>query len=111
MRALLNNAMADENLIRIKHIVSELIPDNEIILFGSRANGKSKSTSDYDLLVIAEHSIDLNERLLFQSKIRRKLAEQNILSDVIVQSKSDLDIKKNLPGHIVRTAFLEGIRI
>jgi len=67
--------------------------------------------SDYDLLIIVDHLIDLNNRLLFQSKIRKELATKNILSDVIIQSQSDLEIKKSLPGHIVRTAFMEGVKL
>jgi len=107
----MGNSASDSNLDRIKFIISELVPVTEIILFGSRATGKSHIMSDYDLLVIVDHTINLSERLVFQSKIRKKLAEENILSDVIVQSRSDLDLKKNLPGHIVRTAYLEGVKI
>ena len=106
-----NNIESDVNIISIKSTVKELIPGAEIFLFGSRANGMDQDTSDYDLLIVVDHSISRTDRLLFQSKVRKKLAAQNILSDVIVQSQSDVEIKKSLTGHIVRTAFLEGVKL
>ena len=106
-----NHIESDLNIISIKNTVKELIPGAEVFLFGSRARGMAQDTSDYDLLIVVDHSISHTDRLLFQSKVRKKLAAQNILSDVIVQSQSDIEIKKSLTGHIVRTAFLEGVKL
>jgi predicted nucleotidyltransferase len=106
-----HNLESDINIIAIKDTVKELIPGAEVFLFGSRARGMGQSTSDYDLLISVDHSISNTDRLLFQSRVRRRLAALNILSDVIVQSRSDIEIKKGLNGHIVRTAFLEGVKL
>jgi predicted nucleotidyltransferase len=111
MNDFLDNIDSDNNLKTIKSAIRDLMPGAVIILFGSRARGRNHPMSDYDLLIIVDHLIDVNNRLQFQSKIRKELATKNILSDVIIQSQSDLEIKKNLPGHIVRTAFLEGVRL
>jgi len=96
---------------RIKYIINGLLSKPEIILFGSRARGDDKGNSDYDLLIILENSVDIPERLRYQSLIRKVLAEHDINSDVIIQSRDDFEIKKNLPGHIVRSAFKEGVRL
>jgi len=111
MSGISNNLESDVNIISIRNTVKELIPGAVVFLFGSRAKGMDQDTSDYDLLIVVDHSVNHTDRLLFQSKVRKKLAAQNILSDVIVQSQSDIEIKKGLTGHIVRTAFLEGVKL
>jgi predicted nucleotidyltransferase len=101
----------NSKLFEIKTIIQHLFPDAEIVLFGSRARGEELLDSDYDLLVILEQYFDNQQRLQFQSQIRKALANQNILADIIIQSTFETEKKKLLPGHIVRTALLEGIRV
>jgi len=107
----LANMDSSLSIDRIKYIINGLLSKPEIILFGSRARGDDKGNSDYDLLIILENSVDIPERLRYQSLIRKVLAEHDINSDVIIQSRDDFEIKKNLPGHIVRSAFKEGVRL
>lgn len=102
---------ADPTIERIKFTVWEILPGSEVILFGSRARKDNLKNSDYDLLIIAERSFTQSEQLKFQALIRKALAVKNILADVIVQQKSSIALKMNLPGHIVRSAMLEGIRV
>jgi len=78
----------------IKDTVYGFLSNPEIILFGSRARGDDQLLSDYDLLIILEHPIDIPTRLKYQSIIRKRLAEKDIMSDVIVQSYADVKIKK-----------------
>jgi predicted nucleotidyltransferase len=98
-------------LNRIKNLVSEVLPGSVIILFGSRARKENLENSDYDLLIIVEKQFNSSEKLKFQSLIRKTFAINNILADVIIQSKADIEIKRTLPGHIVRSAMLEGVQI
>jgi len=101
----------DPSLDIIKATVNELILNPEIILFGSRARGSENPGSDYDLLIIIEEPIDVSVRLHYQAILRKRLAEKDILSDVIVQSRNEMEVKKNLPGHIVQSAMMEGIHV
>jgi len=100
-----------ESLGVIKSTISRLLPGSEVILFGSRAKNEEKVNSDFDLLIISEKVLDPSHRLHYQSVIRRQLAEQNILADIIVQSRSDIPVKRKLPGHIVKTAIDEGMTL
>jgi len=59
MNGLLQNIDSDKNLTKIKFTINDMIPGAVIILFGSRAKGKDHPNSDYDLLIIVDHSIDL----------------------------------------------------
>lgn len=44
----------------IKQILTEKLPNCEILLFGSRANGTAKPYSDVDLAVISKDGVDKN---------------------------------------------------
>ena len=101
----------DHSIDIIKVTVNGLISDCEIILFGSQARGESDLWSDYDLLIIIDRPVDRSTRLYYQALLRKQLAIKGILSDVIVQSKSDTETKRNLPGHIIQSALIEGIRL
>lgn len=41
----------------IEHILSEHVPDREVVLFGSRASGKPKPYSDIDLCVLGKDPV------------------------------------------------------
>lgn len=43
---------SDKVIQQIKEVTNRLAPQAEVFLFGSRARGKSSSTSDWDLLVL-----------------------------------------------------------
>ncbi len=61
----------EELLEQVKRAVSEMEPDAEIILYGSRARGDSRVQSDWDFLVLLDGSVD-DERT---DKIRHRLYE------------------------------------
>jgi predicted nucleotidyltransferase len=100
-----------EILTQIKSIVRSFFPEAEVILFGSRARGDNQMNSDYDLLIIVDDQQNNSERLRSQAMIRKVLSRHQILADVIIHSKSEIAIKRTLPGHLVRIALMEGIRV
>jgi uncharacterized protein len=102
---------SDSTLNQIKIVVLQVLPESEIILFGSRARNENLKDSDYDLLIIVGKQFESSEKLKFQALIRKNLAVKNILADIIIQSKADIEIKRNLPGHIVRSAMQEGVLV
>lgn len=104
-------ALKDKILGQIRSAVLELLPGSEIILFGSRARNDADDNSDYDLLVICESSLLPADRLKYQALIRKKLALENILADIILHSRSDAEVKRKLHGHIVRSALKEGVSV
>ena len=56
----------EKNLEEIKQILKRLIPDCEVRAFGSRVSGKSKPTSDLDLVIIHEEPLATQRRILLK---------------------------------------------
>jgi predicted nucleotidyltransferase len=90
----------------IKRIVDVVEPD-KIILFGSRANGKNKERSDYDICVLKKEVE--NKRKLAQ-KIYRKLFGVGASVDVIVETPEKFNELKDkwflIHGEIARSGSL-----
>jgi predicted nucleotidyltransferase len=52
---------ADADLLqRCKQAIRTVVPDADVILYGSRARGDAQEDSDYDLLVLVDHSADVS---------------------------------------------------
>jgi len=61
----------NELIKQVKKVVSEIEPDAEIILYGSRSRGDSSTESDWDLLILVDGFVD-DERI---DRIRYRLYE------------------------------------
>lgn len=99
----------DQIVEAIKTTVREYLPDAEVLLFGSRARKDENSDSDYDILLITKTVPKPKAKLLLRTRIRKALLLEGIRSDILIQSKSEVELKKNLPGHIVRRILSEAI--
>ena len=93
----------------IKITAHEYLPDAKVMLFGSRARKEERSDSDYDILLIITTTLTPKEKFPLRTKIRKALLELGIRSDILIQSNSEVQKKKNLPGHIVRRILREAI--
>jgi predicted nucleotidyltransferase len=99
----------DQILEVIKNTAHEYLPDAEVLLFGSHVRNEALSESDYDILLITKTNLSPKEKLLLRTKIRKSLLLIGIRSDILIQSKSEVEKKKKLPGHIVRKILREAI--
>ncbi len=95
----------------IKQTSLQFFPTCAILLFGSRARNDFAEDSDYDFLIITENELSITKKREFKAKIRRILAQQKIPADILIQSKQEIEIKKNITGHIVKQALKEGVKI
>ena len=53
----------DAELQTVKTILKSIIPNHQVLAFGSRVNGDSRPSSDLDLLIIGRTNLDKNQEL------------------------------------------------
>lgn len=97
---------------RIKTMILDAIKEyrySSVILFGSRARNEYTDDSDYDLLLIFDEELSIEEMRKIQREIRKKLAIQNIDADVLVRTKSLIDVYKTKKGNVIYNAMREGV--
>ena len=66
----------------VKVAIRSIDPDAEIILFGSKARGDDKSTSDWDFLILTSMSADEKTK----SSIREKLIDTELEAEEVIST-------------------------
>ncbi len=106
---MINNSKEAYSLIR--DTSKELFPDCRVLLFGSRARLDFSDSSDYDFLIITKDTIDIQQKRFYKSLLRKKLAKYKIPADILIQSETEILVKKQITGHIIREIIKEGVSI
>ena len=96
-------------LEQIKKTAEQFLPCSEVILFGSRARKDAPPESDYDTLIVIENTLGPKEKFQLRTKIRKALLEKGIRSDILIQSKEEIERKRALPGHFIRSILKDAI--
>src|SRR5437899_398793 len=99
----------DKNLEIIKKTVEKILPGSKVMLFGSRSRNTQNEESDYDIMIIIKGKVRANEKMPYKLAIREELRKHRIYTDVLMESESELEKKRRLPGHIVRSAMEEAL--
>ena len=50
--------LSSEHLRTVRHILSEHVPECEVRVFGSRANGAARPYSDLDLVIVSKEPLE-----------------------------------------------------
>lgn len=98
----------------VKKIILKAIEEynySSIILFGSRARSNYSESSDYDLLIIFEDMLSIQEMRRIQMNIRKKLALQGIDADVLVRTRNIVEEYQTKKGNVIYNAIKEGIQL
>jgi uncharacterized protein len=96
----------------IKRTVHAYLPDARVLLFGSHARGNYDRHSDYDLLVITPNLLTPREKVDWSSELNRAIVKAiHAPIDLLLYSEDEISEKRQLPGHIVRSAMREGIAL
>ena len=92
----------------IERIVARLAPE-EIWLFGSRAEGRARPDSDYDLLAVLPD--DAPDSALDLIKAWELTCDLGIPADLVPCTRSDFEDEKDDIGTLARAAYHRGRRI
>ncbi|MBS1503923.1 MAG: nucleotidyltransferase domain-containing protein [Bacteroidetes bacterium] len=94
----------------IRQTVRSVLPGSRIVLFGSRAPGVHDRFSDYDLLVITKSTYSPQEEIYWSSQLNRAIVNAiQAPIDLLLNSEEEINEKKELPGHIIRSIIREGV--
>jgi predicted nucleotidyltransferase len=96
----------------IRETVQLNLPGSRVLLFGSRARGDYDRFSDYDLMVITQHTLAPREKIRWSTLLNHAIVDAlEIPVDILINSEEEVIEKQELLGHIVRTAVREGIAL
>jgi len=104
--------MANNQIIaEIKRVVGSHLGEADVMLFGSRAKGSFSDESDYDILIVTNDEYSVIQKIPLHTTVRKALLRSGIRSDILIQSRSEIEKKKKLPGHFIRNIMKESILI
>lgn len=81
----------------------------QLLLFGSRAQGRARPDGDWDFLIVVDRLPERSLRLRLETRIGVRLVQERLPADVLILSESQFDECKNDVGHIAYYAARESI--
>jgi len=100
-----------DSLSIIKNTANKFLPNCRVLLFGSRARKDNTDDSDYDFLVITRETLDIRKKRTLSSLMRKELAKLKIPADILIQSEDEINLKKDVTGHILKQVLREGVAL
>ena len=100
-----------EVLKRCKAAIKGIVPDAEVILYGSRARGQAAADSDYDLLVLTDLEADLDLEEEIRSAVFDLQLEYDVLLSVFAYNRGQWSspLYRAMPFH--KNIDREGIAV
>ena len=97
------------DLTILKDIAQQLLPGCKVLLFGSRARNAASVHSDYDIMLITQANIDIQQKMQYKALYRKMTVKHGLITDVFIESDEEIHEKSAYYGHIIRTAVKEGV--
>lgn len=103
------NKLLDDTVLAeaVRRIVRVGEPQ-QVILFGSRARGEARASSDYDFLVIEPSTLPRYQRA---AKYRRALTGICPSKDIVVWTPDEVAEWREVPNAFITTIMKEGVTL
>lgn len=96
------NSTADVELLkRCKRAIRQVVPDADVILYGSRARGDADKYSDYDILIIVDGPVDMAMKEKILDHVYPLELDSGAVLTLFTYSKQqwDLPLYRAMPFH------------
>lgn len=80
----------------IRSNISEIDPDAQVILYGSRARGDARKDSDWDILVLTDYPVDLKKESLFRDHLYELEIQTGESLSLFLYSLTDWNTKQRI---------------
>ena len=91
---------SDKDINEVKEIILNIVKPEEIILFGSYANGTNNDRSDIDIIVLLKKKLLRKERIEYLRHLYRMFYEKNLEVDIILKNKKYYEDTKKYIGTV-----------
>ena len=76
-------------MLELKKIVTSMVPDAEVILYGSAARGTREPDSDYDVLVLSPSRVSSAEERALESDIYDLMLDRDVVVSTVVYAQDE----------------------
>jgi uncharacterized protein len=97
--------MTDPTLDLLRDRLVAALAPRSIILFGSRARGTAEADSDYDILIVADTDLALEDRAF---EARRAVRDVRVSKDIVVVTPDEVRTYSTWLTGVVRDAVEHG---
>jgi predicted nucleotidyltransferase len=80
-------------ILKTIHLID---PNAEVILYGSRARGDERSDSDWDILILTDDTVDIQEERKFRDKLYDLELETGESFSIFAYSKNNWETKQRI---------------
>jgi len=101
---------ADTDLLRrCKSAVAQVVPDADLILYGSRARGDADDESDYDIVAVVDGPVDMALKDEMRAKVYPLELETGAMITLMVYSRKQWDSPLQRATPFRRNVEREGV--
>lgn len=100
---------AEKLIKRVVQAIHSIVPDAEIILYGSHARGDARPLSDWDFLILVRQPVDRKLTMEIRNKLYDVELETDTVLSCIVRTRKEWDSPKYSVLPFRHTVEREGV--
>ncbi len=101
----------DEILESVVHVVKNIEPKAQIILYGSRSRKDAREDSDWDFLIVLEGDVDREKKNIIQYRLDEIEWDTGEVISAIIHSRSSWDDPRLIASPFRINVLREGITL